>query len=212
MSTNYPTSLDVYVDKVDNVSTVLATSINNPQDAVAQLQAKVGINESLSTPSYDYMLGNFFSTSLPRQLFFWMPTAPIGWSTTGVATNCVVGVKGGSNDWDSTGGQKLGSWLIDDQETDQHNHQWLASYGSNPWVYSYQSDGSTANNPVVSGVLASMDSGKGLIADYYYMGSNDKNYCEAANCYTDNDSHSHTHDGTWRPLSAVGIIAKYTGV
>jgi hypothetical protein len=212
MATNFPTSLDVYADKVDNVSTVLATSINNLQDAAAQLQAKVGINDSLATPSYDYVVGDFFSTSVPRQMFFWMSTPPVGWSTSGVATNCVVGIKGGSGTWNDTGAQKLGSWVINDQVADAHSQQWLASYGSDPWAYSYQSDGSTANNPVVSGVLASFDTCKGLVAQYYYLGSkSDRNYTEAGNCYTSVDSHSHTFGSAWRPLSAVGILAKYTG-
>jgi hypothetical protein len=211
MSTNFPISLDVYVDKIDNVSTVLATSINNLQDAVAQLQSKVGINDSIATSSYDFILGNFFSTTLPRQMFFWMLTPPVGWSTSGVATNCVVGVKGGSQAWNSTGGQRLGAWLINDQNNDSHNHTWLASYGSNPWVYSYQSDGSSANYPMNSGVLASMDVCKGLVSDYWYLGQTDNNYPEGKNCYTNNDSHSHSFSGTWRPNTALGILAKYTG-
>lgn len=211
MSTNFPTSLDVYYDKVDNVSTVLATSVNNLQDAAAALQAKVGIDSSNATSSYDYMLGNFFDTGTPRQMFFWMPTPPVGWSTSGVATNCVVGIKGGSQAWNSTGGQKLGAWVVADQNTDTHLHQWLASYGSNPWVYSWQSDGSTADYPMVSGVLASMDVAKGVVSDYNYAPSDDRNYVEGKHCYTSNDSHSHSFTGSWRPNSAIGILAKYTG-
>lgn len=211
MATNFPITLDSYVDKIDNVSTVLATSVNNLQDAAAQLQAKVGVNDSTATSSYDYMLGDFFSTSVPRQMFFWMSTPPVGWSTSGVATNCVVAIKGGSNAWNSTGGQRLGDWTIDDQNTDIHNHQWLASYGSDPWCYSWQSDGETANYPQGSGVLASMDVAKGLVNTYNYNPSDDRNYVEGKHCYTSADSHSHSFSGTWRPNTALGILAKYTG-
>lgn len=211
MTTNFPVTLDVYYDKVDNVSTVLATSINNLQDAAKALQAKVGKNDSTATSSYDYMLGDFFSTGVPRQMFFWMPTPPVGWSTSGVATNCVVGVKGGAQAWNGTGGNKLGAWTIADMNTDIHQHTWWASYGSDPWGYSWQSDGVTANYPVVSGVTTGMDSAKGLIADYQYLISDDRNYAEGKTCYTNNDSHSHSFSGTWRPSSAMGILAKYTG-
>lgn len=211
MATNYPTSLDVYYDKVDNVSTVWATSFNNMQDAVKALQSRVGINDSIATLSFDYKVGDFFNTGLPRQLYFFMPTPPTGWSTTNVATGCVLALKGGSQDWDDDGGQKLGNWTIDDMQTETHNHRWLASYNADPWCYSWQSDGSSANYPRVSGVTAPMDEAKGLVADYYYLPSDDRNYVEGKHCYTSNTGHTHTFDGDWRPTAAIGILAKYTG-
>jgi len=39
MSTNFPTSLDVFTAKVDGVDTVQAAHINNMQDAIAALEA-----------------------------------------------------------------------------------------------------------------------------------------------------------------------------
>jgi hypothetical protein len=213
MSTNYPTSLDTYYDKVDNVSTVYATSINNLQDAMAALQAKVGINDSNATTTLDYKVGDFFNTTLPRQMYFYQSSPPVGWSTSGVATSCVLAVKGGAQDWNADGGQRPGDWPIDDQATDSQNHHFLASYGSNPWSYSYQSDGTTANYPEKSGVTASMDLSYGVIGWYSYVpaGSGDRTYTISKHYYTNLDGHSHTFAGNWRPLSYVGILAKYTG-
>ncbi len=213
MATNYPTSLDSYTDKVDNVSTVYATSVNNLQDAMAALQAKVGINDSLATSSLDYKIGNFFNTALPRQLFFYQSSPPVGWSTSGLATNCVVGVKGGDNAWNTTGGTEAGAWAIDDASTESHNHRWLASYGSDPWMYAWQSDGSTLNYCKKSGVTASIDICKGIVSWYAYLtwGSGDRTYSGAKHCYTSNTGHTHTGDGDWKPSSYVGIVAKYTG-
>lgn len=56
MSTNFPTSLDSYTTKVDNTDDVLATHVNNLQDAVSAIEAKVGINGSVVTTSFEYFL------------------------------------------------------------------------------------------------------------------------------------------------------------
>lgn len=56
MGTNFPTSLDSYSTKVDNVDNVMAAHINNVQDAVEALEAKIGIDGSVVTNSLDYFL------------------------------------------------------------------------------------------------------------------------------------------------------------
>jgi len=56
MSTNFPTSLDTYSDVADNVDDVMAADINNPQDAIEALEAKVGINNSVAATSHDYKI------------------------------------------------------------------------------------------------------------------------------------------------------------
>lgn len=43
MATNFPTSLDSYTTKVDDVDDVVASHINNPQDAIVALETKVGV-------------------------------------------------------------------------------------------------------------------------------------------------------------------------
>jgi hypothetical protein len=56
MSTNYSGSLDSYSDHTDNVDDVLAAHVNNLQDAVEALEAKVGIDSSSVVASLDYLL------------------------------------------------------------------------------------------------------------------------------------------------------------
>jgi hypothetical protein len=56
MSTNYPSSLDSYTVKTDNVDDVLAAHVNNLQDAMSALQAKIGIDSSAVNTSLDYFL------------------------------------------------------------------------------------------------------------------------------------------------------------
>ncbi len=63
MSTNFPGSLDTYTTKVDNTDDVLAAHINDPQDAIEALEAKVGVDSSAITNSHDYLL-----THLPAQV------------------------------------------------------------------------------------------------------------------------------------------------
>lgn len=59
MSTNFPTSLDSYTTKVDGTDYPQASHINNPQDAIMALEAKVGVNSSAVTTSHDYKLSRF---------------------------------------------------------------------------------------------------------------------------------------------------------
>lgn len=46
MPTNYPTNLDTYTTKVDNVSDVMAADVNNLQDAMVAVQNRVGTTAS----------------------------------------------------------------------------------------------------------------------------------------------------------------------
>lgn len=56
-ATNFPTSLDSYTTKT-SIHDVQASHINDPQDAIEALQAKVGIDSSSVTTSHDYMLSH----------------------------------------------------------------------------------------------------------------------------------------------------------
>jgi hypothetical protein len=212
MTTNFPTNLDTYADKINNVSTVLATSVNNLQDACAALQTKVGINESTASSSFDYMINSFFEENV-RQMYFYMNIPPVGWSTSGLATNCVVGVKGGTNAWNTTGGTKAGTWTIDDQEADTHLHQWRYYPGSGSQMFFWDSTGSNYVGMIPSGLTASMNVLRGILSDYNYIGTHfDRGQMYiGVDYYTSNDSHSHTFSGNWRPNAAMGILAKYTG-
>ncbi|KPL27889.1 MAG: hypothetical protein AMJ72_06365 [Acidithiobacillales bacterium SM1_46] len=58
MATNFPTSLDSYSTKTDNVDDVMAGHPNDLQDAVEALEAKVGVDGSAVTTSHDYKLAH----------------------------------------------------------------------------------------------------------------------------------------------------------
>jgi len=58
MSTNFPTTLDVYSDKVDGTDYPQAAHINNPQDAIEALEAKVGVDSSAVATSLDFLMKN----------------------------------------------------------------------------------------------------------------------------------------------------------
>lgn len=217
MSTNFPTSLDSYQDKVDNVSTVLASSINNLQDAVAALQTKVGRDGSPVNTTFDYRLGNdtadpFFNENV-RGMYFYQSTAPTGWSTSGLATNCVVGIKGGADDWNTVGATRSGSWTIENVNDDLHNHMWVsydAAYGI-PYHRTWSSDGSTTVGWAGYGAYAFNGAAYGAIADYGDGLNKNANFIPAADHYTANDTHDHSFDASWRPSAAVGILAVYVG-
>lgn len=61
MSTNYPTSLDLYTD-YNTGDTVQASHINDPHDAIETIEAKVGVDGSAVTTSHDYKLSEVTST------------------------------------------------------------------------------------------------------------------------------------------------------
>jgi len=62
MAINYPTSLDSFSDKTDNVDDVMAVDINNVQDGVEALETKMGVNSSAVVGSVDNFLGGMTLT------------------------------------------------------------------------------------------------------------------------------------------------------
>ena len=56
MAIDYPTALDSFTDKQDNVDVVQAVDINDVQDACMALEEKVGIDGSDVTTSHDYKI------------------------------------------------------------------------------------------------------------------------------------------------------------
>ncbi len=108
MAINYPTSLDSFSDKVDNVDDAMAVDINDVQDAIEALEAKIGIDSSVVTTSLDYKVNNFFATG--RKLWIYENTAPTGWSIVGVS-DVAMAVKGGTGLYNVNGGNVAGtSW------------------------------------------------------------------------------------------------------
>ena len=56
MAIDYPTALDSFTDKQDNIDVVQAVDINDVQDACMALEEKVGIDNSTVTTSHDYKI------------------------------------------------------------------------------------------------------------------------------------------------------------
>ena len=57
-TSNFPTSLNSWVSKTNNVDDVMAEHVNKLQDAVTDLEAKLGIDSSAVATSIDYFLKN----------------------------------------------------------------------------------------------------------------------------------------------------------
>ena len=55
MSSVYPTSLDSFTTKVDSVDYPKALDINDVQDAIENIEAKLGVDDSTDETSIDYM-------------------------------------------------------------------------------------------------------------------------------------------------------------
>lgn len=54
MATNFPNSLDSWVDKTDNVDTVYAADVNQPNDAAIAVETKLGTGAA--TPAVNNIL------------------------------------------------------------------------------------------------------------------------------------------------------------
>jgi len=79
-TSNFPTSLDVIVDKADTTDDVLAADINGAYDCIEKLEAKVGINGSAVATSHDKKIADL-TTLLNTTI------ASLGWiQTTGTFT------------------------------------------------------------------------------------------------------------------------------
>ena len=187
MSTNFPTSLDSYSTLVDNTNDVMAAHINNPQDAIEALEAKVGINSSAVTGSLDYKVNNFFATG--RKVYLYENTAPTGWSIASV-TDKVLAVKSSTpgDVYYVNGGTQAGTWTQPDHtlltaEMPAHTHMQNRS--------SRYGDGGSDGNIY-------------LMHDNRTSDANDK-----ATDSTGGDT-AHNHGTTYRPYAAVGIIVEKT--
>jgi hypothetical protein len=213
MATNFPTSLDTWPTIIDNTTRIDASYINNIQDAIEALEAKVGINSD-TTNTLDYKMRNFFDRYTPRTLYFYNDTAPTNWSAVAGVGDSILAIKGGSTY--STGGAKAGSWAITGVDDDTHTHPWY--YYSGSYGYTYDSGGSTSIMTNYTNVGESNPGNIiGVEADNYPPGQPSDAYTDVCKpttgsyFYTNNDTHSHTHTGLWRPAGAIGILAQYDG-
>ena len=208
MSTNFPTSLDIYSRIVDNSDTILAVHINNVQDAIEALEAKVGVNNDI-LETLDFKITNFFTNS--RYLYFYEDTPPTNWVTQSAIYDRIIGLKGGS--YYTSGGTTYGSsvWDITGWDTDTHTHPWFVNSGA--YTYTYNSSGTTINMNTNGGAGEQLRGeiieifNDACIGSYEHVDTWDSGYA-----WVKIDMHNHTHYGTWRPPGAIGIIAKYNGL
>jgi hypothetical protein len=213
MATNFPTSLDTWPTITDNTTRIDASYINNIQDAVEALEAKVGIVDD-PTDTMEYKITGFWNYSPKTTIYLYNNTAPTNWTIVEGVGDSVLAAKGGSTY--TTGGSKQGSWTITGISSDSHNHPWY--YQASSYGYTYNSGGTlTAMTSATYIGESGIGNVVGIGVDNFLYRQPSTAYSEVVQpttgnyFYTDNDSHSHTHGGTWRPAGAVGIIAQYDG-
>ena len=69
MAISFPTSLDSFTTKTDSVDYPQAIDINDVQDAIEALEAKVGVDNSVVTTSHDYRLSHIIQDYITRGYF-----------------------------------------------------------------------------------------------------------------------------------------------
>lgn len=182
MAINFPTSLDSFSNKTDNVSDVMAVDINDVQDAVEALEAKVGITSSAVDTSLDYKVNNFFVENT-RKILLYENTAPTGWVIENTLDDKVVMVTKGSVAGGETGGgvHSTGTWTQPDHtlieaEMPAHTHSSIA----------------LGNLTLAGGSSWQLADGAGTTGSKGGGGA-------------------HNHGTAWRPAAYNCIIAKYTG-
>jgi hypothetical protein len=217
MSTNFPSSLDSYSTKSSG-DTISEDHINNVQDAIEALEAKVGINSSSVDTSVDYKVNNFFVENV-RKAWLYENTAPTGWTYQSL-TDRVLAVKGGSGLYNANGGTTAGeTWANLKAHTHStpnhthpaHKHQWFNAPGSGA-DESYNSAGTK--------VGISTRAAQASVNHFAIENSVSPNYPRLdTDYYTQETSTASGGAGTSgaqstsdvRPAACIGIIVTYTG-
>ena len=176
MTIGFPTSVDIFYDKTDNVDDIQAEHINSIQDVIELLETKIGINSSGVTASLDYKINNFFSSG--RKVWIYENTAPTGWSIVSTVDN-IIGIKGGTEAYNVSGGNTAGTWTQPDHTlttaemaSHQHGAYWGSS-GSNSAYYQLSGSSTGLNTTFTTAI-----GGGG----------------------------AHNHGTTYRPAACVGIV------
>jgi hypothetical protein len=207
MATNYPTALDVFADHIAS-DPVYAAHVVNLQDSCRELQEKVGIDQSATVSTLDYRVNQFIVAS--TYLFFYENSAPTGWTATLPAGDRVLGVVGDAGDWNVAGQTPTaGTWdLSSDMNSGSHNHVWM--YYSGGISYTYNSGGTAVQYGTPTVGIGGSDS---LLSNLHTKNTkaDTRQLVYNTTAYVDTSSHTHTFTAGWRPTSAVGVIAYYSG-
>ena len=196
MAISYPTSLDSFTDKQDGVDYPQAIHINDVQDAIEALETKLGIDSSGDTNSIDYKVNNFFVSG--RKLWLYEDTAPTGWTIVSV-TDAVLAVKGGTQAYNTTGGNTAGTWTQPDHTHTIPDHWHDLPFGRPDGDY---------------GLYADQDQRIGadiVVERGYGVGSTGSWTVPSYRTYgTDGGgtTGSSATANTWRPYATVGIIVE----
>ena len=210
MATNYPYSLDNWEEKIAS-EPVMAGHLNNLQDAIYQLQRKVGADATSLDTTLDFKINNFICAS--NHMFFYENSAPTGWTATLIPGDRVLAV-GNANAGSYTGVATLaGTWSIQsDIISDTHNHLWHYFVSNTPYYYTRVGGLENIYN------YSMLNIGKHTYGySSYYYSKNTSDYFDikvrkfGTHGYVDTDNHTHTFTTGWRPNTAVGILAYYTG-
>ena len=219
MAVTFPTTLDSFTDR-NSGDTISEDHMNDVQDAIELLEAKVGINTSAVDTSLDYKVNNFFVESTTK-IFFSQATPPTGWTTDTSSKDNVLATKADSGTYSVVGADKgsftytgmtNGNVVAEAAHTHtgpSHFHQWY-DYKSGATDATWQVTGGVTNiasNGTNLGIQAGADN---TVNNDYYTSSTGTGATGAGSSHVHAGS-TITHNGTDRPKATVGIIATYTG-
>ena len=215
MAVTFPTTLDSFTDRSSG-DTISEDHMNDVQDAIELLEAKVGINTSLVDTSLDYKVNNFFVESTTK-IFFSQATPPTGWTIDTSSKDNVLATKADSGTYSVVGANKgsftytgmtngnVGAEAAHTHTGPSHIHQWY-DYNAGGTDTSWQSIGTIiqiASGGANMGIAAAAEAT--VTGDYY---TNTSGTGATGADATAGSAHNHTisHDGTSRPLAAVVIL------
>lgn len=219
------TATDTEINLACDGITATAAELNT-MDGISASTAELNLMDGVTATTAeinracDLSVNNFFGTA--RAVYFWEDTAPTGWTIDATCADCVLAVKGGTQDYNVAGGTKAASsWTALGIETESaHTHAGPSHIHTMPthyhvW-YDFRSglndlDGygntmtGTSNSQL--GIYCPSGSAQKLDADHYTSqvdpGDTNASGTDDTGAGT---AHLHTFDGTWRPPGGVGII------